>query len=124
MCNEEVCKTSLAAFIPLRLYSYGKGISCIVSNISAPKNYPNPFNPSTTIQFALPVTANVRLVVYNILGEQVEVLKNEMMNSGSYELSWDATASSISSGIYFYRLEADGINGSRFAETKKMILLK
>lgn len=91
---------------------------------SISQNYPNPFNPSTTIKFALPVSANVRLTVYNILGQQVEVLKDEMMNSGSYELRWDATASSISSGIYFYRIEADGINGSRFAETKKMILLK
>lgn len=91
---------------------------------SISQNYPNPFNPSTTIKFALPVNANVKLIIYNILGEQIEVLKDGMMNSGSYELRWDATASSISSGIYFYRIEADGINGSRFAETKKMILLK
>lgn len=93
-----------------------------VYNLS--QNYPNPFNPSTTIKFALPVTANVKLTIYNVLGQQVSVLKDEVMNSGSYELRWDATSSTISSGIYFYRIEADGINGSRFAKTKKMILLK
>ncbi len=91
---------------------------------SISQNYPNPFNPSTTIKFAIPVNANVTLKIFNILGEQVDVLKSGAMNAGSYELKWNAVNSSISSGIYFYRIEADGINGSKFAETKKMILLK
>lgn len=88
------------------------------------QNYPNPFNPSTTISFSLPVNANVSLKIFNILGEQVAVLKDGFMNAGSYELRWDAVSASLSSGIYFYNINAEGMNGTHFNQTKKMILLK
>lgn len=91
---------------------------------SISQNYPNPFNPSTTIKFSLPVNANVSLKIFNILGEQVDVLKEGFMNAGTYELRWNAVSNSISSGIYFYRIEANGINGSNYSQTMKMILLK
>ncbi|MBN1638144.1 MAG: carboxypeptidase regulatory-like domain-containing protein [Ignavibacteriales bacterium] len=81
------------------------------------QNYPNPFNPSTKISFNLPEASIVKLSVYNILGEQVALLKNAQMNAGVHTV--DFNASHLSSGIYFYRIETE-----KFSETKKMILLK
>jgi len=81
------------------------------------QNYPNPFNPSTTIEFALPRAANVRLNIHNILGEKVETLVSRPMSAGSYSVIWDA--SSVPSGIYFYKITAGA-----FSETKKMTLIK
>lgn len=89
------------------------------------QNYPNPFNPSTTIKFALPKETQVNLSVFNILGEKVKELKNEVMKPGYYEVNFDA--SMLASGIYFYRIQAGGhstSSGQRFVQTKKMILLK
>ena len=80
-------------------------------------NFPNPFNPSTTIRFVLPERSRVRLSVFNALGQQVAGLVNEEMNAGTYERTWNG--SNCSSGIYFYRLEA-----GTFVQTKKLILLK
>ncbi|MDZ7764849.1 MAG: T9SS type A sorting domain-containing protein [Melioribacteraceae bacterium] len=87
------------------------------------QNYPNPFNPSTTIKFGLPVNADVNISVYNILGQVVEVLADERMNAGSYSVSFDSK-NTLSSGIYFYRINAQGIDGKNFVDTKKMILIK
>ena len=86
-------------------------------------NYPNPFNPATTIKYALPTAADVELNVYNITGQVVRTLVAEHQNAGRYAVEWDATndnGHSLSSGMYFYRLEA----GGEFLETKKMLLLK
>jgi hypothetical protein len=84
---------------------------------SLSQNYPNPLNPVTTIKFDIPVNSIVRLKLYNILGEEVITLVNEERPAGTYEIEFDA--SSLTSGIYFYRLQA----GS-FVQTKKMILLR
>src|SRR3990172_1448953 len=81
------------------------------------QNYPNPFNPATKINFSLPKDSDVELTVYNILGQQVEVLVNGFRNAGTYELTWDA--SNLPSGVYIYRLET----GSNVI-SKKMMLLK
>jgi len=86
-------------------------------------NYPNPFNPSTTIKYALPEGAQVKLEVYNVVGQVVRTLVSGHQNAGRYAIQWDATndsGHSLSSGIYFYRLQA----GSEFTEVKKMLLLK
>ena len=86
-------------------------------------NYPNPFNPATTIKYALPQAADVELTVYNVVGQPVRTLVAEHQNAGRYVVEWDATndsGHSLSSGMYFYRLEA----GGEFLETKKMLLLK
>jgi hypothetical protein len=74
-------------------------------------NYPNPFNPSTTIRYELPKSSMVRLSVYDILGREVSVLVNEKKNAGSYEVRFDATG--WSSGVYFYRLQARPIDGGQ-----------
>jgi len=80
-------------------------------------NYPNPFNPSTNIIFDIPVQDNVKLSIYNLLGQEVKVLVNEKLNAGKYKLEFNA--SDFASGIYFYKLETEN-----FTETKKMVLLK
>lgn len=81
------------------------------------QNYPNPFNPSTTIQFSLPHATYVKLNIYSSLGQEVAQLLSENMNAGTYTKEWDA--SSLSSGIYYCRLEASG-----FIKTKKLVLLR
>jgi hypothetical protein len=81
------------------------------------QNYPNPFNPSTKINYQISQNDFVSLKVYNILGNEVTTLVNENKPAGSYEVNFDASL--LSSGTYFYKLQA----GS-FVETKKMILLK
>ncbi len=81
------------------------------------QNYPNPFNPRTSIRFELPTLTLVKLVVYDILGKEVAVIVNQELNPGVHVADWDA--STYSSGVYFYRLEAGNI-----VETKKMILIK
>jgi len=79
--------------------------------------YPNPFNPSTTIEFALPQAEQVSLSVYNITGQQVVTLSNDLYERGVHSVTFDA--SHLGSGVYLYTLEAGA-----FTETKKMVLVK
>ena len=81
------------------------------------QNYPNPFNPSTVISYQLPVTSNVTLKIYDVLGNEFATLINGEKLAGNYQISFDA--SELVSGIYFYKLTVNG-----FSETKKMILMK
>jgi len=81
------------------------------------QNYPNPFNPSTIIEFSIPKEVQVNLSIFNILGEKVRELRNDVMKPGYYEVEFNA--SSLASGVYIYRLSA----GS-FVESKKMVLLR
>ena len=81
------------------------------------QNYPNPYNPVTTISYFLPISSKVSLVIYNLIGEEVTHLLDGHQSVGNYSLNWDA--SNFSSGIYFYRLQAGD-----FVQTRKMILLK
>jgi hypothetical protein len=86
-------------------------------------NYPNPFNPATTIKYALPEASDVKLEIYNVVGQVVRTLVADHQNAGRYVVQWDATndsGHSLSSGIYFYRLQA----GGEFLEVKKMLLVK
>ena len=87
------------------------------ANFMLYQNYPNPFNPTTTINFAIPKQAKVVVAVYNVIGEKVAKLVNQEMSAGIHSINFDA--SSLSSGVYYYRLTS----GS-FAETKKLFLLK
>lgn len=89
----------------------------LVSDFRLEQNFPNPFNPSTTIRFVIPISGNVKLSVTNILGQEVAVLLNEFKNAGSYDINFDA--SKISSGLYIYKIETKGI-----VISKKMTLLK
>lgn len=81
------------------------------------QNYPNPFNPSTKFKFTIAKSEKVILSVYDITGKQIELLVNEKMNPGTYEVEWNA--SKLSSGTYLYSMQA-----GNFTETKKMMLIK
>ena len=81
------------------------------------QNYPNPFNPGTTISYTLPNSGNVTFKIYNILGDEVATLINEVKPAGNYEVEFNANG--LASGIYFYQLKA-----GEFVQTKKMILMK
>ncbi|OGU76519.1 MAG: hypothetical protein A2V93_02535 [Ignavibacteria bacterium RBG_16_34_14] len=89
----------------------------IPTRFSLQQNYPNPFNPSTKIDFSLPLSAKVKIKVYDILGNEIETLIDEYRQSGYYEVEFDGNE--LPSGIYFYRLIS-----SKYTETKKMILLR
>ncbi len=86
-------------------------------NFKLSQNYPNPFNPTTVINFILNKEGMTKLVVYNVLGQQVKVLINEHMQAGSYSTPFDA--SNLTSGVYFYKLQSNNQ-----VEVKKMLLLK
>ncbi len=86
------------------------------------QNYPNPFNPSTKIDFSLAVDSKVSLKVFDVLGQEVATLINTNLAAGSHNV--DFNAASINSGVYFYRIEATGIDGTNFTNVKKMILTK
>jgi hypothetical protein len=81
------------------------------------QNYPNPFNPSTVISYTLPQASNVKLMVYNAIGQPVRVLENGFKNSGTYNVTFNA--SELSSGIYFCKIEA-----GQFSSIRKMMLVK
>lgn len=97
------------------------GISPINNEVPASyqleQNYPNPFNPETRIKFSLPKDEHVKLVIYDALGNQVDVLVDAQVPAGTYMADFDA--SKLSSGIYFYTLSTQG-----YRETKKMMLIK
>ncbi len=84
------------------------------------QNYPNPFNPSTTFTFQLAEYSTVSLRVFDLIGKEVASIVDEDLAAGRYQADWDASA--LSSGIYFYRLEATGSNGANFLQTRKLIL--
>ena len=105
----------------------GENDVTIPSDYALKQNYPNPFNPTTRIEFSLPMESNVKLIVYNILGQEVIRLVDDQMSAGNHSIIWnanDAGGNQLTSGIYLYKLTASGINGNEFQDTKKMILLK
>ncbi len=81
------------------------------------QNYPNPFNPSTTIRYALPQRSHVTLKIFDLFGRELATLVNETKDAGNYSVQWNA--STLSSGVYFYRLQARS-----FSATKKLILIR
>lgn len=92
------------------------------NKFSVSDNYPNPFNPSTTIDYSVPRKSKVNLSVYNVLGQRVATLVDQEMAAGKYRAVWDGKAdngSTLSSGIYFYKFEAEN-----FVKTSKMVMLK
>ena len=92
------------------------------AEFSLEQNYPNPFNPSTSIQFSLPVDAQVTINIYNLVGEKVAEAVSGNFAAGLNKVTFNA--SQLTSGIYFYRLDAAGINGKTFSDVRKMSLLK
>jgi len=111
-------------------FTYSKTVSVSVDKPSAfalENNYPNPFNPSTKINYNLPSDSKVTLEVYNIAGAKVAQLVNQDQSAGYYSVDFNSSSlnKDISSGVYFYKITAvDKSNGSNFSSIKKMLLLK
>ena len=103
--------------------SVGAGNSGLPKTFELQANYPNPFNPTTTIQFGVPHSADVALVIYNVLGQRVRTLvDHEQRSAGRYSVVWDGRddgGNTVGSGMYFYRLETGNV-----ALVKKMLMLK
>ncbi len=101
----------------------GTGIGNILPLITELNgNYPNPFNPTTIINYSLAEEGNIELIVFNIKGQKVKTLINEIMTAGNHQIIWDGkdeNSKAVSSGIYFYKM-----NTNNYTSTKKMILLK
>lgn len=91
--------------------------SYVPNNFKLEQNYPNPFNPSTTIKFSLPKTSNVKIIISNILGKELETLVNDNLNAGNYSVNFNANG--LASGVYFYTIITDN-----FKQSRKMILMK
>ncbi len=92
------------------------------TSFSLCENYPNPFNPTTTISFSIPKESNVEISIYNIKGQKVKEIVSDQLASGEHSVVWDGrdeNGKPVSSGIYFYKLKAGG-----FREVRKMILMK
>ena len=97
-------------------------LKLIPAEYALTQNYPNPFNPSTTISYDLADGSDVRLEIYNIMGQLVKTLVSEQQAAGRYRVVWngqDTGTRQVASGVYFYRLQADG-----FQAVKKLMLLK
>jgi len=106
-----------------RVYEFGSGIildqddEIVTYGFTLSQNYPNPFNPNTKIKYSIPHSSNVKIKVFNILGNEIITLVDEFKVAGEYELTFDAD--NLPSGVYFYRMITEG-----YSQTSKMILLK
>jgi hypothetical protein len=89
----------------------------VKSKFALSQNYPNPFNPSTTINYSLPEKANVTITLYDLLGNEIQEIVDDVKAAGNYKISFNAN--DLASGVYFYQIKA----GNFFA-TKKMVLIK
>jgi hypothetical protein len=94
-----------------------KEINTFPKDFTLSQNYPNPFNPNTVIIYSLPLSSNIKLIIYNTLGQSIKTLESGYKPAGNYSINFNA--SGLPSGIYFYKLEA----GS-FSQTKKMMFIK
>ena len=117
----EVHENNNIGFIPLMV----SGATFIEEEMKYPlpdqygleQNYPNPFNPSTKIKYSIPQSSKVIIKVFDILGNEIEILVNEEKQTGTYDLTW--YSKNLPSGVYFYQLRA-----GEFVQTRKMLLLK
>jgi hypothetical protein len=103
----------------LREEKFENRVASLPVTFALEQNYPNPFNPSTVISYQLPTSSNVSLKVFDVLGREIATLVNQRQEAGRYNYQFSIVNSQLSSGVYFYRLQA----GS-FAETKRMMLTK
>lgn len=110
--NTVAARNKYASLVGINNY-----VSELPESFSLSQNYPNPFNPVTNIKFSVATPGLTKIQVYNSLGQNVATLVNQVLQAGTYDADWNA--SGYSSGVYFYRLEANG-----FSQTKRMLLIK
>jgi C1A family cysteine protease len=119
-----IANTANPSFMDVNMVKVGKPLS-VNGNVLSPRkfileqNYPNPFNPSTVIRFSIPLSGMVSLKVYDLTGNEIATLINEFKNQGTYTIDFNKGKSSLTSGVYFYRL----VSGN-YSEVKKMTLIK
>ncbi|MDR3611330.1 MAG: T9SS type A sorting domain-containing protein [Ignavibacteriaceae bacterium] len=94
-----------------------KELNALPKYFTLSQNYPNPFNPTTAISYSLPSSSNVKLIIYNTLGQSIKTLESGYKTAGNYSINFNASA--LPSGIYFYKLEA-----GQCSQIKKMMLIK
>jgi len=111
------CMIDSVVYGDTEVVSINKITNLIPEAYSLSQNYPNPFNSTSNLKFEIANLGNVKIVVYDIMGREVETLVNDMLQPGTYETTFDG--SMLNSGVYFYRLVTDG-----FTETKRMLLIK
>lgn len=122
--NQELYMTSFDG----KIYRFtptttGVNEEIVVRDFSLFQNYPNPFNPTTSIKFALPERSKATLTVFNALGSEIAVLKDETLSQGIHNITWNAT--DFSSGVYFVRITAESLSSNKtFLETIKIVLIK
>jgi photosystem II stability/assembly factor-like uncharacterized protein len=110
----KIIKTTNGGGSPIGIEPVG---NTIPKEYSLSQNYPNPFNPETKIEFTIPVSGYVKLVVFNALGKEIAIPVEQLLQAGTYEADWDA--SGLPGGVYFYRFTS-----GEYSDTKKMILIK
>jgi len=101
----------------------GIGRDIVPDNFFLTNNYPNPFNPTTSFSFGITSTIEIKISIYNILGQKIFAYSKGKLDAGTYEFNWNGVnqiGNQVTSGIYFYEMEA----GDQFREIKKMTLLK
>jgi hypothetical protein len=112
---------------PIIVNGIGSDEQQIPMRFTLEQNFPNPFNPSTKINYNLPFSSNVTLEVYNVIGMKIGELVNQEQSAGYYTVDFNSSSlnKSISSGVYFYKITAvSNITGDNFSSIKKMLLLK
>ena len=111
VANGDIYDVSDATFTIDIISDVNNELNNIPTEFSLAQNYPNPFNPSTTIKYAVPQTSNINIKVYDMTGQEVASLVNEMKEAGTYEIKFDAR--NLASGIYIYRMIADNFTSVR-----------
>ena len=103
------------------------GVSGLPKEFSLSQNYPNPFNPTTNIEYALPVESKLTMEIYNVLGQRVRTLVNDVRPAGYHAAEWNGTGNGgqqLASGVYFLHLSVKGVNGKSFNEIRKLMMMK
>lgn len=121
--NQETAIASVALIGNGRLTSTPIDGEVVPTVYELSQNFPNPFNPSTTVSYTLPAASRVRIVIYSILGQHVAELVNANQTTGRYRVTWNA---GVASGMYFYRIEAVSLSAPnrRFVDVKKLLLIR
>lgn len=122
-----ITRYNYPSFNEYDLLVYNTGVTGVIANpipmnFKVEQNFPNPFNPSTTIRYSISEDAKVKIIIFNTNGEQITTLVNEQLSAGEHEIIWNGTNSSgtrVPTGVYFYQLFTN-----QKSETKKMLLLQ
>ena len=120
--KEAILADRKGSVIPVKILTDGEKEELRPKSFTLFQNYPNPFNPQTQIRYAIPKDCDVKVTIYNLLGQRVRILVDERQRAGSKTVHWDGKDEQgveVASGIYFYKIQAE-----EFVQTKKMLLLK